>query len=255
MSLDVNLLPQTAAVFLVMFLRLGTMVMLLPGIGERSVPARFRLVIALLLTLTLFPLHQNAYPANLTSLPVLLLVGASEFLIGVVLGLIARLSMSAMQVAGTVVATQLGLAFAMQFDPAAGQQGVVVSNFLTVLALTLIFATDLHHLIIAALDHSYRLFRPAELPPTGDVAKLMVDVVGGAFRIAIQIAAPFLVFGLLFNFGLGLLARLMPQMQVFFVGLPISLMAGFLILIAVLGTMMAAYLTHLRTVAGTLAGQ
>jgi flagellar biosynthetic protein FliR len=176
-----------------------------------------------------------------------------ELLIGAVLGMTARLAVSALQVAGTVVAQQLGLGFITAVDPTQNQQGVIIGNFLTLLGITLIFATDLHHLIIAALDDSYRLFQPGEIPIVGDVAHLMTRTVTTAFKIGIQLSAPFLVFGLLFNLGLGVLSRLMPQMQVFFIGLPLSIMLGFALLLVVIGTMMGVFVGYLEGVLGELA--
>ena len=128
---------------------------------------------------------------------------AQEIMIGAVLGLTARLTIAALQIAGSVIAQQLGLGFVTAVDPTQGQQNVIVGNFLTVLGVTLIFATDLHHLVIAALNESYTLFQPGDIPLLGDVAALTTRTVAAAFRIGIQLSAPFLVFGLLFNLGLG----------------------------------------------------
>src|SRR6185437_5483667 len=105
-----------------------------------------------------------------------------EIIIGVVLGLTARLAISALQVAGSVVAQQLGLGFVTAVDPTQDQQGVLVGNFLAMLGITLIFATDLHHLVIAALNDSYRLFQPGEMPLTGDIAQLVTRTIATAFR-------------------------------------------------------------------------
>src|SRR6185312_14033186 len=143
---------------------------------------------------------------------------------------------------------QMGLGFVTAVDPTQGQQGMIVGNFLAVLGITLIFATDMHYLVIAALNDSYILFRPGEVPILGDIAHVLTNTVSGAFRIGIQLSAPFLVFGLLFNLGLGLLARLMPQMQVFFVGMPLSILAGFLILFLVVGAMMTTFLDYTGSV-------
>jgi flagellar biosynthetic protein FliR len=253
MRVDISFLPAAAAAFLLMFARIGTMVMLLPGIGETSVPVRVRLVTALALTAVLFPMHRAAFVLDLRAFgPVMLMLGA-ELLIGAMLGATARLAISALQVAGNIVANQLGLGFATAVDPTQGQQGAIVGNFLTVLGITLLFATDLHHLLIAALHESYALFRPGELPLTGDIAALTTRTIAAAFRIGVQLSAPFIVFGLLFNFGLGVLSRLMPQMQVFFVGLPLSILVGFIILILVVGALMSVYLGYLEGVLRELA--
>jgi flagellar biosynthetic protein FliR len=88
---------------------------------------------------------------------------------------------------------------------------------------------------------------------TGDIAALMTRTIASAFRVGVQLSAPFLVFGLLFNLGLGVLSRMMPQMQVFFVGLPLSILLGFLILLMVIGTMMAVFLGHVEDVLHLLA--
>jgi flagellar biosynthetic protein FliR len=176
-----------------------------------------------------------------------------EMFIGAVLGLTARLTIAGLQVAGNVIAQQLGLGFVTAVDPTQGQQSVIVGNFLTILGVTLIFAADLHHLVIAALNDSYTLFQPGEFPLLGDVAALTTRTVAAAFRIGIQLSAPFLVFGLLFNLGLGVLARLMPQMQVFFVGLPLSILLGFLILFLVVAAMMTTFLGSVEDVLRELA--
>ncbi|MDO9564968.1 MAG: flagellar biosynthetic protein FliR, partial [Bradyrhizobium sp.] len=167
-----------------------------------------------------------------------------EIVIGVVLGATARVTLSALQVAGSVIAQQLGLGFVTSVDPTQGQQGLLIGNFLTILGLTLLFATDSHHLVIAALNDSYTIFAPGELMRSGDVASLATSAFSAAFKIGIQLSAPFLVFGIVFNIGLGVLARLMPAMQVYFVGVPLSILAGFLILALVLVTMMGTFLEY-----------
>ena len=253
MRVDISFLPALAAAFLLTFARVGTMVMLLPGIGELSVPSRVRLTIALVLTAILLPAHQKAYAIDLKALGPVLLLLFQELVIGAVLGLTARLAISALQVTGSVVAQQLGLGFVTAVDPTQNQQGLLVGNFLTVLGVTMVFATDLHHLVIAALNESYTIFQPGELPLMGDAAQHVTRIIATAFRIGIQLSAPFLVFGLLFNFGLGLLSRLMPQMQVFFIGLPLSILLGLLLLLLVIGAMMGTFVDYLQGVLSELA--
>ena len=153
-----------------------------------------------------------------------------------------------MQVAGSVIAQQMGLGFVTAVDPTQGQQGILIGNFLTMLGVTLLFSTDSHHLIIAALSDSYKIFAPGELIPSGDVASLATKAFAAAFKIGLQLSAPFLVFGLVFNIGLGVLARLMPQMQVYFVGAPLSILIGFLIFALVLTAMMGTFLGYFEGV-------
>jgi flagellar biosynthetic protein FliR len=244
MRIDVSLLPALAAAFMLVFARIGAMVMLLPGFGETNIPTRVKLAVALMLTLILLPLHRAAYHVDMGSLTPLLVLMLHEIVIGIVLGATARVTLSALQAAGAVIAQQLGLGFVTSVDPTQGQQGVVIGNFLTLLGLALLFATDTHYLVIAALNDSYRIFAPGEFMPSGDVAALATRAFATAFKIGVQLAAPFLVFGLVFNIGLGVLARLMPQMQVYFVGVPLSIFAGFLIFAAVLTTMMGTFMEY-----------
>jgi flagellar biosynthesis protein FliR len=244
MRIDVSFLPALAAVFLLVFARIGTMIMLMPALGEVNIPTRIRLGIALSLTLILLPLHRAAYQVNLETLAPLPVLLVHEILVGLILGATARVTISALTVAGSVIAQQLGLGFVTAVDPTQGQQGIVVGNLLTILGITLVFATDLHHLGGAAITESYTIFKPGELIPSGDVASLATKTFALAFKVGVQLSAPFLVFGLVFNLGLGVLARLMPQMQVYFVGAPLSILLGFLILVVVIATMMGAFLDY-----------
>src|SRR5258708_14460030 len=215
MRLDVSLLPALAAAFMLAFARVGAMVMLLPGLGESNIPVRVKLSIALLLTLIILPLHRQAYHVDMTSMTALLVLMMHEIVIGIILGATARVTLSALQVAGSIIAQQVGLGFVTSVDPTQGQQGVLIGNFLTLLGITMLFATDSHHLVIAALSDSYKVFSPGETMSSGDVASLATQAFAAAFKLGLQLSAPFLVFGLVFNIGLGVLARLMPKMQGF----------------------------------------
>ena len=245
MNIDVSFLPALGAAFLLVFARIGTMLMLLPGLGEQNISARLRLTIAMVLAAVLLPLHRTAYQIDTSALgPVIVMLveeiidrrgaradGAADDLGARGCGL------------GDRPAAWAGLCHRRRSDPGrAGRD--LIGNFLTMLGITLFFATDMHHLVIAALNDSYTLFEPGEVPAVGDVAALVTKTVSGAFRIGIQLSAPFLAFGLLFNVGLGVLSRLMPQMQVFFVALPASILIGLLFLLLVLGTMMGMFLDY-----------
>jgi flagellar biosynthetic protein FliR len=242
MRIDISMLPALAATFMLVFARIGAMVMLLPGLGESNIPVNIKLAIALLLTLVILPLHRDAYHVDMNSLAALLVLMVHEIVIGIVLGATARVTLAALQVAGSVIAQQMGLGFVTAVDPTQGQQGLLIGNFLSLLGITLLFATDTHHLVIAALNDSYAVFSPGETMASGDVAALATRAFAAAFKIGLQLSAPFLVFGLVFNIGLGVLARLMPQMQVYFVGVPLAILAGFLIFALVISALMGTFM-------------
>src|SRR5260370_780825 len=228
MRIDISLLPPLAAAFILVFSRIGAMVMLLPGLGESNIPVRIKLAIALLLTLVILPLHRTAYHIDMQSITPLLVLMVHEIVIGIVLGATARVTLAALQVAGSVIAQQMGLGFVTSVDPTQGQQGLLIGNFLTLLGVTLLFATDSHHLVIAALNDSYAIFSPGETMASGDVAALATRAFAAAFKIGMQLSAPFLVFGLVFNIGLCVLARLMQQIHVYFVGVRLPILAALL---------------------------
>ncbi|MEP3278115.1 MAG: flagellar biosynthetic protein FliR [Stappiaceae bacterium] len=251
MNFTVSYLPEIAFIFMLIFGRLGTMIMIMPALGETSVPTRMRLVMALAITLVFYPVVVSFYPAGLSDniYRVLAMLGA-EIVIGAFIGLATRLITSVLQIAGTIIANQSGLAFAMAFDPSQGVQGALFGNFLSVVGITLIFVTDMHFLAIAAMHDSFELFPPGNWVPIGDAAELIMNTVAGVFSIGMRMAAPFIVFGLIFYFGLGLLNRLMPQMQIFFIAMPANIIIGLLMLMILLSTLMTWYLGHVEDAFG-----
>ncbi|ACA19476.1 flagellar biosynthetic protein FliR [Methylobacterium sp. 4-46] len=239
------LLPGLAAAYLLTFARVGTLVMLMPGIGETVVAPRLRLAFALLVALVLFPFVRPLLPQQAGTGPALIGVLIGEIAVGLVLGLSVRAVLAALQTTGTIVAQQLGLAYAMTVDPTTSGQQATLGSFLTMLGITLVLAADLHHLAIAGIRDSYALMPPIGVPATGDAAAFAIRAVARGFALAVQIAAPFIAFGILFNLGLGVLSRLMPQMQVFFVATPASILIGMAVLLASLGVVMGVFVEDL----------
>jgi flagellar biosynthetic protein FliR len=244
MHIHLPALSGIVLVYMLVFARTGAMVMMLPAIGEASVPPMVRLVLALAISLCLAPDVASQYPqsepANMLALG--LLIG-EEITAGILVGAMARIIMSALQVAGTLIATQTGLAYAQTVDPTAnGEQAAVVSNFLSLVGVVMIFATNLHHLAIAAIAGSYHLIGPGAALPTGDMAELVIRLVSGSFALGFQLAAPFIVFGFALSVGVGVLARLMPQLQIYFIAMPVNILVGFLLMTLILGGMMSLFL-------------
>ncbi|PKP77993.1 MAG: flagellar type III secretion system protein FliR [Alphaproteobacteria bacterium HGW-Alphaproteobacteria-3] len=240
--ITIDFLPQTAFTFMLIFSRLAAMITLLPALGETSIPAQVRLVLALLLSMVMMPLVAASYGPIPDTVPALVFIVVTEIAVGLFIGGAARIVMSALHVAGNIIALQMSLAFAQNVDPTQGQQGVLIANFLSLLAVTLIFVTNLDHLMIAAMRDSYDLFVPGQLVPVGDFSQMAVTLVSSSFRIGLQLAAPFLVFGLIFYVGIGILSRLMPQIQIFFIAMPANIMLGFFLLLFLLGAMMTWFL-------------
>jgi len=243
----VDWLSQYAWVGALLFARLGAVLMVAPAWGEQSTPATLRLSLAVLVTAVLAPsLAATApkMPANyIAAIPLIV----SEIIIGLILGLGARIMMSALQVAGATAGIASGLGFAQQIDPIASQPAAIFSGFFSLMGVVLIMAAGLHRVMIEAAADSYRLFPPGALPPIGDASQFMIDAVSSSFQLGIQIAAPVLIFSLIFNIALGLVSRLIPQVQVFMTALPLSVMLGLAVIALGLGGGMMMWLDAMET--------
>ena len=248
--MTLRILPEFAILFLLVFARVGTMMMLMPALGERVVSARIRVIIAVFVALLTLPIVRASIVLPQGDMTPVIRMLITEMLVGLTLGLAARFLMATLQTAGVLISYQMGLSFTMAFDPTGGDRGqsAAIGNFLSLLGIALIFAAELHHVAILGIVDSYRTITPGSVPPSGDALELAVSVAASAFRTAVQISAPFLVFGFVFNLGLGILSRMMPQLQVFFLALPASILIGTIIFIFVIGLMMDGFLQHVGRV-------
>jgi len=236
------------------FARIGAMVMLMPGVGEQSVPPRIRLSFALLMCLVLSPLvaARVVVPATLGDM------GAEvirEVLVGLTIGMILRLFLSALATAGEVVSIQTTLGFAQTTNPMLGQPNATLATFLSLIGVLLIMTTDLHHLFIGAMVNSYNLF-PLERPnlPIGDAATLAVRTLAGSFALGIQLSAPVIVFSLVFNLAAGLVGRIMPQFQIYFVSSPLAVIFGLSIFALSLGIVGMVWVDRYRDLLAVFVG-
>lgn len=240
--------------FMVIFARIGTCLFLMPGISAIFVPARVRLFVALGLTLAVTPLLAPTMPATTSEPALLLQIIGIEMLIGAFIGTLMRLLVSTLEVAGTVIGFQVGLANALAFNPQLATQSTVIGTFLSLAGILLIFVTDLHHLMLRGVIDSYALFPAGAIPAMGDLSNVVVRQFAGSFAVAVQMSAPFLVSGLILYIGIGLLARLMPQVQIFFIALPVQIGLGMIVLILSFSAMMLVFLEAFQNGLLTLLG-
>lgn len=237
-----HLLPANVFALMLIFARIGSAMMLLPGFGEFYVMQRFRLLLALLIAAMLTPLLGPALPALPGSPVRLVVMVGSEVVIGLFLGMVSRILLSALDIAGTIISFQLGLSAAQIFNPMQASTGALTSSFYSVLGVTMIFLTDLHHLLIRALVNSYNVFPPGVMPPAGDLSEMIAKSVAGAFLIGMELAAPFILLGLLFYAAIGVVTRLVPQLQILFVTLPLQILGGLFCMVFVLAASMQWFL-------------
>ena len=231
--------------FLLIFMRFGTAIMLMPGIGDSFVTPQIRLLFAVSFCFILTPVLATTLPAIPASTPALILLLLSEAYIGLFIGTVMRILFSALDTAGATISLQAGFANAMVFNPATATQGSLVGALYSMLGLTLIFVTNLHHFLLATVVDSYILF-PAQglFPDTGSVSDIIARTVSVAFATGVQIALPFIIVGLLIHTTFGLLGRLMPQIQIFFLALPVQILMSLIILTMVLSAGMLYWLDN-----------
>jgi flagellar biosynthetic protein FliR len=228
--------------FFMIFTRLGAALMLMPGFAGQLVSTRIRLLIALALTLVLLPVVGTLYPPLPKRLGGLVMLLVGEALVGVYLGVLTQMLMASLNIAGTFIGFQVGLTNAFSFDAVAEQQSSTMTALLANIALIALFSTDMHHLMLRALADSYATFVPGQPLPLDDFSETLSHLLSASFGLGVQLAAPILVFGLIFYSGMGLLSRLAPQIQVFFVALPLQVVAGMVMLMVSLPIMIMIFL-------------
>lgn len=250
-----QLLPaEIFAVFLV-FARVGSALVLMPGFGETYINVRFRLLLAGAVSLLLTPVISPRLPPLPADLAGLFLLLGGEILIGLFLGLLVRLVLTALQTAGMIIALQASLSTAFSFDPSTGISGALAGAWLTMIALVLIFITDTHHLFLRGIADSYLLFQPGQLGAFEDMTLTVARGVARSFALAVEISAPFLILGFVFLLALGLLNRLMPQMQVFMIIMPAQIALGVGLLGLTIAGAMAGFFSGIESVLTVLSGR
>jgi flagellar biosynthetic protein FliR len=227
-------LPSLAFALALVLCRVGMVVMLLPGLGEVEAPLMVRAGLALGLTLLLLPAVASSVPSVPKGLAGPQMI-AAELLTGAALGWLARLPALALGMAGAIISTLLGLSSVLQPDPALGGQSTALARLFGLAAPVLILATGLYTLPLSALAGSYALVGPGGVLPAGDIAELLVKVAGSSFSLALQLSAPFLLAGVVWQVAVGLLARVAPQLQAFSVAIPGQILGG-LVLVGLLAS-------------------
>lgn len=222
-------LPEVSQTFVLLFARVGALLMLLPAFSDDAVPGRIRLMIALACTAGMGPLLGGHVAAALrgfgAAVPFAGLL-LTEALLGLALGMIVRLMFHAVIIAGAIISLQVGLTTALVQDPSAGGQVPLLARFVSITALLVCMAGGVHHLWIGALVRSYGVFPVGSIAPAADFARLALEAAAGGMALGLSLAAPLIIYGIVFNCALGLAARLAPQLQIFFIAQPLGLLLG-----------------------------
>ena len=239
-------LPAFAHGLMLVLARVGAVATLLPGLGEAETPVTVRAGWALALTLVLFPIVAPLLPATPAGPAPLAAEFAAEIVTGLWLGWLARLAVMAMPMAGGMISYMTGLSSVLHPNTDGGAQNAALSQLFTLAVPVIVLATGLYVLPLRALIGSYTLIAPGQVIPAGKGTQMVVEAAGAAFALSLQLAAPFVVASVIWQTFLGLLARLVPRLQVHFVGLPGQLLGGFALLALLAGSLLAVWSDAIR---------
>lgn len=217
------------ALFLFPFARILAWLMADPLLGNRVVPARIRVALAFALAIVVAP-----GLAPLPNVPLVsgegLLMLVQQIVIGIALGFSVRVFFAAVEFAGQFLGLQMGLSFAAMFDPINGTQTPVVAQLLTLMTTLILFAFNGHHLIISALWDSFQSAPIAAAPIASQGFMMLIAWTGSIFVTGLHLALPVAAALLAANLTIGMITRASPQLNIFAIGFPISIGAGFLVL-------------------------
>jgi flagellar biosynthetic protein FliR len=238
--------------FVLVLARVSGLVMGAPVLKSTALPRRFRVALAATLAAALLPAALGGEVPSEGGAVAAALVG--EFAIGLALGLTARLFLSAFQLAGHLISYQAGFAMARAFDPESGAQSTVVSTLYLNLATVLFLLVDGHHLLIRALAGTFASFPVGSGLQAGLLAESLLAASGQMFESGARIAAPVTGVLLLINATVGFLNRVMPQLSIFNIGFPLTVLAGMISLLVGLPEVSAFFLTAYEGFAEQLTG-
>ncbi|MFA7329729.1 MAG: flagellar biosynthetic protein FliR [Candidatus Delongbacteria bacterium] len=229
-------------VFLLVLFRVAGIVGSMPVLSSRAVPVRMRLALALVLTVALLPaIPLAAWPLEPKGIWVLSGLIVQEVVLGLLLGFAAQMPILAMQAAGDMIGLQMGFGVAAVFDPDSGAQENLVASLLRNGALLLFLLFGGHHLVLQALADSFRTLPPGSLSLSPDLLDEGIRLTGHLLELGLRLGAPALAALLLVEVGLGLVARTVPQMNIFIVGFPLKIGLGFFMLAVTLPSMLLLF--------------
>ncbi len=226
-----DLLQNHAAVFFLLLTRVSGVFIVAPFFGSINIPVYIRVGAAFAISVVLFPVVDQAAaiqaPVSVWAYAFAVL---AELFVGWLIGFVAYISFSAIHMAGKVMDMQVGFSIVNVMDPTSGQQIPLIGSFLYNLGLIIFLVTNGHHMIIAALFESFQAVPLLGMQANPGLANLMTDFTSGIFLTGMKIAMPVTFAILLTNVGLGVLARTMPQLNIFVVGIPLQIVVGIFVL-------------------------
>lgn len=236
------------------FARITGVFLIAPGLSSIRIPMRVRLYLALAIAWALAPLViDDAVAAIEGSAPATILkVLGTETVIGLLIGLLARLLLMALETMAVAIANMTGIGGIPSITVDGPTPTPAAATLFTATALTLIFVSDLHYEILRGLLGSYTVLSPGAGLDPRDALTAVADQISAAFFAALRMAAPFFIYALIFNFAVGILNKLTPQIPAFFVALPLMIAGGLFLMALTIREMMIAFIDAFTQLVGGL---
>jgi flagellar biosynthetic protein FliR len=229
--------PAFVMLFVLVLARLSGMFLLAPIFGSHIAPLRARAALLFFIAITMMPLLSLERGAELVEAgTVVTMLGAvvREVLIGSAIGLASQFAFGGMQLAGQLGGIQMGAGLSNLVDPQTGERLTTMAQWSNVVALLVFLAVDGHHLLIRAVAESFGLVEIGGGLPNVEGIGLLLLLAGSIFVIGLKVAAPVMLLVLMVNAAMGVLAKVIPQLNVFIVGFPLNVAAGLFGLLAAL---------------------
>jgi flagellar biosynthetic protein FliR len=227
-------------VLLLTFARIGTICMLMPGLGEGYVSPRIRLFIAGAISF-LLSVTVGARIPEMQGFGSVVFAMMSEVVAGLIFGSAMRLFLAAPQIAGQLTSQLTSLSNIFASGAQLMEASSILGAWFVAGAILFTFVSGMHYLMLDAMAVSYNVIPLGGFPNMGDAANALVRIFSGVFALGIQMAAPFILLSLIFNISVGLANKMMASLPLYFVAMPISILGGLYVLAYAIGPVLAAF--------------
>lgn len=219
---------------IMIFLRIGAMFLFAPLYNSNTIPTLVRLSLAIIITYIVF-FNITPYPFKEDDNVIYLFIfGMKEVLVGIVMGFSLNIVFQGISFAGLLVGRDMGLAMSSMFDPVSGDDGNIVATLLSMASVVVFILINGHHFVVESLSYSFKVIPLGGFAITESAYDLLVKLTGSIFILAVKISAPIIVAFFLVHIASGIISRVSPSFQVFFVLLPLKIGLGIFILILVM---------------------
>lgn len=216
--------------FLICLARIAAVFAVIPVFSGGQVPPQMRIGVAVMFALLTYPIVQQVLPVTPLTVIDMVIIVAAEVIFGLLVGFLAQLIFMAAEFAGAVIGYQMGFAMANVFDPTTQQQVALISQFNGIFAILLFLSLNIHHLFLEAIVASFMLLPPGNLNLAGGAVPMLVELSNHALVLGARLVAPVLVILILSNLILGLISRIVPQLNVLFLSFPMKIGISFIIM-------------------------